>query len=136
MKTSDEVSEEIIDIFGITDTQEITLLKRRVKMLADYAYEYTNRNKELYIEDEIANIISDYALNMMINDKTILSGVTVDGKRVSSIKDGETTINFKYKDDSGAEGSFYFSNAYKDLELLLDPFRMITYIPVGDDNEF
>ena len=136
MKTPDEVSEEIIGIFDITDTQEIALLKRRVKMLADYAYEYTNRNKEFYIEDEIANIISDYALNMMTNDKNIISGGTADGKRVASVKDGETTISFGYKGDSNTQGSFYFSNAYKDLELLLDPFRMVTYIPVGEDYGF
>lgn len=136
MKTPDEISEEIIAIFNITDTQEIALLQRRVKMLADYAYKYTHRNIDLYVEDEIANIISDYAMALLANDKTIISGGIVDGKKTTSIKDGQTTVNFDYTGSSNVQGSFYFSNAFKDLELLLDPFRMINYMTVGDENEF
>lgn len=136
MKTPDEVSEEIIVIFNITDPQEIALLKKRVKMLADYAYQYTHRNKDLYIEDEIANIISDYAITLLANDKIIISGGTVDGKRTTSIKDGQTTVAFDYTGVDNVQGSFYFSNVFKDLELLLDPFRMINYMTVGDEYEF
>ena len=44
-------------------------------------------------------------------------------KEISSIKDGNTTINYNIPSNSGS----YSSSIYDDLRSRLDPYRQITY---------
>ena len=132
-----ELAEELIIFLDITDNKEKLTLNRRVRSIADYAYSYTHRkkeyneNEELMVERNIADILIDYIINMHADDTTSTNNGGEVDRDIVSIKDGNSQIN--YKNTSSAKGTFYVSENYKDLELLLDAYRVINYMPVSEE---
>lgn len=135
--STSELTTEISTFLDITDPKQKLTLARRVRSISDYAYSYTlrvkkyNESGELLVERNIADILVDYILNMHTDDTSSTENGGETEKDIVSIKDGNSQIN--YKNTSSSKGTFYVSENYKDLELLLDAYRQINYFVLAEE---
>ena len=128
------VSELINETALLLDITETRNLGRRIRGICDYAYKYTKKEKT-YLDDEelinnllveiapdnLSDNILDFVLMLYKKDNQLTDPKS--SKEISSIKDGNTTINYNIPSNSGS----YSSSIYDDLRSRLDPYRQITY---------
>ena len=122
-------------LLDITEPLETRNLGRRIRGICDYAYKYTKKEKtylddkelinNLLVEiapDNLSDNILDFVLMLYKKDNQ-LTDPNKSSKEISSIKDGNTTINYNIPSNSGS----YSSAIYDELRCRLDPYRQITY---------
>ena len=131
---ADLISETAL-LLDITEPLETRNLSRRIRGICDYAYKYTKKEKN-YLDDEelinnllveispdnLSDNIIDFVLMLYKKDNQ-LTNPNESSKEISSIKDGNTTINYNIPSNSGS----YSSSIYDDLRSRLDPYRQIVY---------
>ena len=128
--TVSELINETALLLDITEPLETRNLGRRIRGICDYAYKYTKKEKT-YLDDEelINNLLVEIAPDNLSDNILLykkdnqLTDPNKSSKEISSIKDGNTTINYNIPSNSGS----YSSSIYDDLRSRLDPYRQITY---------
>ena len=133
--TVSELINETALLLDITEPLETRNLVRRIRGICDYAYKYTKKEKTYLNDEELINNLlveiapdnlSDNILDfvlMLYKKDNQLTDPNKSSKEISSIKDGNTTINYNIPSNSGR----YSRAIYDELRSRLDPYRQITY---------